>query len=401
MLRAVVLLLALGGLVWWLRGEEARGRFRKVDAGFLEVLLANSRDRFVPDATRTDAVVFLPLRQEEKAEFAAWPPQPVDYQMILQGAMQFDPAVIVLADSLHWPEPKPPLVEELAQLLLPHPAVVVTASTYTSETKVTSESEAWLSERLGTLSIQRGENKTLLSADGSLTTPEPTLLRVSDPALLPSHDHTSATPMLGVRSGSIHPAPALLGAFRALNIPVSSASVALGGGAGVLSDSGLYLPLAENGTLVPAASIKLNEQNALSLMTVSMVDDPNQEIADRMGRSRVVVIGMDGPEHVIARQQALALAHTLALPRVEMLSGALRYLPWGVAALLGLSLLTLPREKALSRALVFLLFGVVACYLLFMLKTIWFSPTVPACLLLASGVFLRLFGRTSPTAQNG
>ncbi len=400
MLRALVLLLVLGGLSWWLWGEQSRGRFRQVDAAFLEVLLANTRDRFVPDAAKADQVVFVPLQQSDASEFAAWPPQPVDYQMVLKGALHFKPSVIVLVDPMHWPEPKPPMVASLAEVMLPLPAVVVTACASSGSDSADEAAAALLAGRLGRLVLQRGDSASLPVFASAFTVPELPLLRATDPALLPTPpQQDGAVPVLCVRGGNIHPSPGLLGALRALQIPLSSVSVALGGGAGVLSDGGFYLPVEENGTILP--SVPLVTQNALDLMTVTMVDDAAEDISRSMGTNRVLVIGMDGPEHGAARQQAEALAHALALPRVQMLTGLVYYVPWLVAVLLGLSLLSLPRDKGLSRSLIYLLFGIVACYLLFVLRTLWFSPVVPACLLIASGLFVRWFGKRKLEAPNG
>jgi hypothetical protein len=401
MLRALSLIMVLGGLVWWLRGEEARGRFAAFETGFLEVLLANSRDRFLPDPARMDQVVFLPLRQEDAAEYSAWPPQPVDYQMIIKGALEFHPSVVVLVDELRWTDAPPVMVDDLAEVLLPLPAVVVTAYPAGGERMEDTEAQDSLLDRLATLKLHRGEVRSLLTAEGALRGPETALLRVADPSLLPVEATNDAAPMLSLRAGKVHPSPALLGALRALKIPVSSGHIALGGGAGVLTDTGFYLPLAEDGRLPPAQGLKMAEQNALDLMTVAMVDDPSQEISQRMGEGRVLVLGIDGADHSRARRQAQALAHALAVPRVEVLSGVFKYVTVGLAALLGLSLLRLPKRKALARALLYLLFGIVACYLLFVLRTVWFSPVVPALVLLASGVFLRCFGRPSNDAAHG
>lgn len=394
MVRATVLLALLGGLAWWLHGEQSRGRFQKVDDAFLELLLANTRERFVPDLTRADEVVFLPLKEEEKAEYAGWPPLPVDYQMILKGALMFEPSVVVLVDPMRWPEPKPAIIPELADLLLPVPAVVMTASSGAGDVEEGAVSR--LQQRLASLTLSRGESGRLPKLEGSLLPPELRLLRVGDPSLLVEGEG-KGVPLLFSQGGQVRAAPALLGFLRSLKVPVSSVRVALGGGAGVLAGTGVFVPLLEDGRLQVADALVLNEQNALDLMTVSMLDDPASELPKKMGRGRVLVIGTEREGHHVARDQARALAHALALPRLQVLPALGQYIAWGVVALLGISLLGLPKTSALKRALLYLFFALVACYLAFQVKLIWLSPAVPSCLLLASGLFARLFGRKPAT----
>lgn len=398
MVRATVLLALLGSLAWWLHGEQSRGRFQAVDEGFLELLLANTRDRFVPDLSKTDQVVFLPLREADKTEYAAWPPLPVDYQMILKGALHYKPSVIVLVDALRWPEPKPGLIQELAESLLPVPVVVVTASEGPPDAD--PETAALLKQRLASLRLSRGEPRSLPSVAGPLNAPELPLLRLGDPAILVRSEDGGAR-MLSVQGEGVRAGPALLGTLRAIQAPLSSVRVALGGGAGVLAGPAFYLPLLEDGSLRIAPDLHLNEQNALDLMTDMMLDEPSGELPKKMGSGRVLVIGVDSEGNHAAREQAQALAHALALPRIQVLGPAGQHASWGVAGLLGLSLLKVRKSAALKRALVFLLFAAVACYLAFQLHTIWFPPAVPACLLLAAGLFVRLFGKKPAPATHG
>ncbi len=387
MIRATVLLALLCGLAWWLHGEQARGRFQTVNDGFLEVLLANTRDRFVPDLSRTNDVVFLPLKEEDKSEYAAWPPQPVDYQMILKGTLSYEPTVIVLIDSLQWPNPKPPLIADVADLLLPVPAVVIT--TRPTDTAVDS-----LKQSLLPLTLSRGEPRALPNSQGHLSAPEPAILRIGDPALL-SKTPADGVPMLASHNEAIHASPALLAVLRALKVPISSVRVFLGGGAGVMADAGFYLPLQESGTLSVAQNLKLNEQNALELMTAQMLDDPESTLPQKMGKGRILVLGIDSETDHSARDQASALAHALALPRVQLLSGHALWIISAIAILLGLSLLTV--ASPIRSSLLYLLFALVGCYLCFQLQGLWFPPVVPACLLLAAGMIARLLGKSKTT----
>lgn len=77
MVRAIFLLSVLSGLAWWLHGEQDRGRFRELDESFLDFLLGNARQEMKPDQTKLNDVVLVRLREEDKDEYAAWPPLPI------------------------------------------------------------------------------------------------------------------------------------------------------------------------------------------------------------------------------------------------------------------------------------------------------------------------------------
>jgi CHASE2 domain-containing sensor protein len=117
-----------------------------------------------------------------------------------------------------------------------------------------------------------------------------------------------------------------------------------------------------------------------------------------MGQGKVIVLGMDGANEHQARDQASALAHALALPRLKALGSSAQIIIWAVSALLGLSLLFVSGAKALRRAVLYLLLALVACFLAFQMKSVWFPPAIPALLLLCCGVYCRLFN-PSPKAS--
>ena len=125
MIRALILVILLGSLGWWLDREHQAGRFQRVDELFLDFLVANTRDRFSmakPQALAAAPVVLVKMRTADKAEYAGWPPRPLDWQMILKALQPYEPAVVVIPETLFWGHPSPEFVTEAAQALLPRQA---------------------------------------------------------------------------------------------------------------------------------------------------------------------------------------------------------------------------------------------------------------------------------------
>ena len=172
MIRAFILLLLLSGLGWGLMGEQGRGRFRRVDETFVDFLLANARGRFKPNPENLGEVVFVRLREEDKKEYSAWPPRPIDYLMVAKGLAAHEPAVLVIADPLNWPEPKPDSVAELAQTLLPVPSVVLAAEA-APEGKADEASLAFARDHLPRLDRLQGQVQMLPELTNLEHLPEP------------------------------------------------------------------------------------------------------------------------------------------------------------------------------------------------------------------------------------
>ncbi len=70
MLRDLLAALLLCGLACVFYQKQLAGRFRQVDKGFRDFLIANVRERFVPQTTATlPRVIHLQLKESEAAEF--------------------------------------------------------------------------------------------------------------------------------------------------------------------------------------------------------------------------------------------------------------------------------------------------------------------------------------------
>ncbi len=389
MLRPLVLLALLSGLAWWLHGEQGRGAFREVDETFLDFLIANTRDRLKPDPAKLGDVVFVRLREEDKKEYAGWPPLPIDYLMVAKGLAAFEPGVLVIADPLTWPEPKPDSLPELAQTLLPIPSVVIGVEA-SSAGVAPPDTLAFVKDHLPALDRLQGDARMLPGLHQ--------LARLPEPVLVPQRDIGVVTgpPWSMALRYEDHAVPSLVLAAlsRATRTPFAHQRLRTGPGAGVHLGAALFVPLADDGSLLPS-QIQVPSLNGLELMTATMIE-PDSEVAKTLGKGRTMVVGIDndGPAATAARVQAQAIASALALPRVRVLTLVEQIAAWAVAALLGLGLLRRPK-KALGRMLLLLFAALTASYLAFQGAMIWCPPAIPAALIAAAGVFARLLGKRS------
>ncbi|MDB6119195.1 MAG: hypothetical protein JWO08_2976 [Verrucomicrobiaceae bacterium] len=387
MIRAFVLLLLLSGLGWGLFGEQAKGRFRKVDETFVDFLLANARGQFKPDPAKLGEVVFVRLREEDKKEYSSWPPRPIDYLMVTKGLAAYEPSVLVVADPLSWPEPKLDSIPELAQTLLPIPSVVLAAEA-TEKDKADEMTIAFARDHLPSIERLGGESQQL--------TELPLLARVPEPALVPERDIGIITKphlSLALRHEK-HAVPSLVLAAisRATRTPYSSQRLHTGPGAGMHLGSDRFIPLETDGTFKLAA-VPVPAVNGLELMTNSIIDaDP--AVTKTLGKGKTIVMGIDNDSKTAtsARTQAQAIAGLLTLPQLHEVGRTGQTIIWIIAGLAGMSLLLLPKQKATFRTLALLFIVVLCSYVAFLADLVWFPLTIPASLILGAGAFTRLFG---------
>jgi len=386
MIRALVLLLLLSGLGWGLMREQGRGRFREVDETFVDFMLANARGQFKPDPAKLGEVVFVRLREEDKKEYSAWPPRPIDYVMVAKGLAPYEPAVLVIADPLNWPEPKPDSIPNLAQTLLPIPSVVLAAEA--GEGKADQASLAFAREHMPVLENLDGREQLL---------PElPLLVRLPEAALVPQKDiglitHSQLSMALRDQTHAV-PSLVLAALSRITRTPYSSQRLRTGPGAGAHLGADMFVPLEKDGSLKLAAPA-VPGVSGLDLMTTALVDaDP--AVAKTLGKGKTIVVGMDndGSTATPARIQAQAIAGTLTLPRLRELGPTGQMIVLILAGLAGLSLLLLPKQKATLRTLALLFMVVLVSYVAFLAGLVWSPPTVPVGMIVAAGVFARLFG---------
>lgn len=411
-LRSAILLVLLAAIGFQLDREQRAGRFQQADDLFLDFLLANVRDRFVVDESkRSDQVVLVRMREEEKAEYGAWPPPPIDWQMVLKGLVPFEPEVVVIATPLTWGQPPPEFVSQVGQALLPFTSVVLAVEGREGKDEKDPKASASMKEMFPSITRVQGDAARVPAiAEISAMPDEPIRrqmalgLTVGDlGSLPPAPDAASTTarrdavelPLVFRHGGAIAPSLALQALTHYTRTPYAQQRLLIGPGAGAHLGGGLYLPLAEDGRLVLKSNVTVPSVNALNFMTGTLADGLSAEDKATLGKNKIIVIGIDNDaaEPTIPRMQAQALAHALSLPRVHAIGVTARWAICAAAALLGCMLRRYRGGKALRTGLILIFGALVVSFLTFQSQLTWFPPTVPAAFLAASTLFAMVFGK--------
>jgi hypothetical protein len=398
--RAVALLALLAGLAFYLDREQRAGRFQRADEVYLDFLLGNARERFDPARQAiTDQVVFVRLREEEREEYSAWPPLPADWRMIVTSLAAYEPDVLVIPTPLRWGEPLPEFLGQLHEALLPFPSVVLGAEA-ASAGEAAPESVALLREILPRINRMDGDPGQLRAAGDAQAVPIAEVRRQMEIGLVIADVAAAGVPLAVRMGGEVMPSLVLQALSRHSRAPYLQQRLRLGAGAGAHIGGGLYVPLSPGGELQIAAATAVPSVNALDLMTGSLADALSAGDKAKLGRGKIIVIGLDrdgAPS--LASTQARALAQALSFPRLRVLERREQWLVCGAAAFLALSLLWCRRSRAVRAGLVLIFLAFVVTFLLFQASLIWCPPALPAAIIAAGAVFSRLFGREARAAE--
>ncbi|MDP1587004.1 MAG: hypothetical protein Q8M07_04645 [Prosthecobacter sp.] len=397
MIRAVILLVILTSLGWWLDREHQAGRFQRVDELFLDFLVANARDRFEKAAPVAETpVVLVKMREEDKPEYAGCPPRPLDWQMVLTGLQPVDPAVLVIPETLMWGSPSPEFVREAAEALIPFPSTVLGVE---AQLATSAESPAFLGrldDVLPRFEKFSGEFDAVPVLGALIAAPDELLRRQAEIGInfTRKDEDRALLPYALQESGHLRPTVLAQSLARLSGTPYATHRLLLGPGAGAYLANGGFVPLSPAGEIVVDTKQAIPEVDALNLMAVEMADALSAADKQHLSGGKIIVIGTDdNTAGGLARAHAQALAQVLAMPRIHLLPSYVQWIIWAVAALGGFWLvLHVPKKKALLRGAAFIFAGLVICFLAFQSALIWCPPTLPAALLAVSAVFGRVAG---------
>lgn len=399
MIRALILVVLLASLGWWLDREQHAGRFQRVDEVFLDFLVANARDRFTVDAgaTASAPVVLVKMRTADKAEYAGWPPRPLDWQMVLKGLQTYDPAVVVIPETLFWGRPAPEFVSEAAQALIPLPSTVLGVEAQLASTRDAPAFLGGLDAALPKFEKVQGDMAPVPPLGALISAPDDLLRRQAELGIaLPQNAGAPGKVAYALQEGGrMLPTVLAQALVRFTKTPYATQRLLLGPGAGAFLANGSFVPLSPAAEFVVQPNLPVPEVDALNLMTSELAEALSAKDKASLSGGKVVVIGIDdGTQGGLARQHAQALAQMLAMPRLQMLPEWAQWISWAVSGLLGTWLVFfVPRSKAVLRGLLCVFAALVVCFLAFQSRLIWAPPTIPAALIVASTLFARLAGR--------
>lgn len=387
-----LLCLAAGGL--WLEQERRAGRLRQIDEFFLDFLTANARDRLAqPDPQAPAEVVFLPLREADRNEYAAWPPPPIDWQTLLKGLAAQKPDVVVLTEPLHWGEPAPDFVPAVAEALLAFPSVVIGLPT----AKTTPEAEPLPLPAFGRV---RGDLTGVPAAESPAALPASEVRGLAELGLRPALTDP-ALPYVWRQGDRLVPSLLAQVLARHTRSPFNSQSLRLGPGAGVHLNQGVHVPLTPDGRFQVDASRPVPTVNALQLLTGALADTMTADERAALAGGRIAVLGLEAANgSSSARLHAQALQQILALPRLRQFTATEQWLASGLAGLIALVIAARTRRhRALRTGLGWIFLTLVAGFLGFQAALVWCPPTLPVFALACGSLIARVFGARAESAE--
>lgn len=406
-LRLLLLLACLGSAAWYVDREQRAGRFQHVDDLFLDVLVANARERLsqpVKDE-RDSGVAFIAIKEEQRGEYASWPPPPLDWQTLLKGLQPYDPSVLLIAMPLGWGTPAPEFVPAVNDALLPFTSVVFGVETRLVENKTAASAPPFMGDLADALPhFQRvdGEVKDAQALSALIAAPEASLRASGELGLLSviSKAGTSSLPYALRAENTLLPGALAQTFARLTNSPYALHRLRLGPGGGAYLAEGTFVPLQSDGSLAVTQRTNVPVINALDLMTGTLADALSPADKAALKQSKVIVIGLDHEANEIPRLaylHAQAIADTLRLPHLQKLTEIQQWIAWGIAALAAAWIvLRTRRTSALWRGIGFIFIALVASFLAFHFKLLWCPPTMPVALIAVGALVGRIAGRGKP-----
>lgn len=402
-LRLLLTLPALAAAGWFLHGEQKRDRFQWADDAYLDFLVAHSRDQFQHSSPQGD-VVLVEIREEDRAEYADWPPPPLDWQTLLRELQAYSPEQLVIASPLRWPTPAPDFAPAVAEALLPFESVVLGVGT--GPVSAASPAVAVLGDleaKLPKFHAVAGNADAAPSLKGPLDPPDPAVAGQTELGLMCLEKNGAAWNLPYAVAVGDRLLPTLLAQSisRQSRSPYSKGQrLRLGTGAGAFLQNGFYVPLADNGSLPVQNLPEVSSVNALNLMAGSLADATPEKDKALLEKARLLVVGItpattaEAPPS-LPRLYARALNHLLSLPKFRAIPEMGQWAISGAAALISLWLaLRVSRGRALLAGAGWILICLTAGFLVFQSSLFWFSPVLPVGLLATGSLLARLFGRS-------
>ncbi|MFM7605938.1 MAG: hypothetical protein ACKO8Z_12185, partial [Prosthecobacter sp.] len=371
----------------------AAGRFQKVDELFLDFLIANSREKLTtPDPSPPKGeVLFVRLDPAERNEYAGWPAQPIDWQMIFNGLREADDAVIVIPEPLSWGKPSPDFIPVLAESMVPFSSIVLGVEAQIDANLAGPAFTGGLGDVMPRFVKLSGELQRAPAFSALIAAPDNQLRRHAELGLMVER----RLPYVLREENTFMPSVLAQALARHTHTPYATHRFVLGPGAGAYLQSGFFVPLQGNGDVVFDSPMDVSSINALDFLSGGLVNTLSVENQARIRAAKIIVIGTDDTAQPgVARAHAQALAGILRLPRLRVLDRFEQLILWSFAALAGLWIvLRMPRQKAITRGLLFLFLTIVMGFLGFQTTLLWFPPTIPITFLSVSAVIGRLIGR--------
>jgi hypothetical protein len=378
----------------WYHFEQSRGTLHQAEQSFLDFLVAAGRDSFLRNrSTDGKDVLVVEFRQQDQAEYSAWPPAPLDYIVALKRLAPLDPEVVMFAAPMNWNADQAQFLTQLRQRWLSVPSVILPYDLRASADGQSPEELDFFQHDLPVLPQWEGKRTPALHFAGVENLPNKLLWPAAQLGFLKTGAPPSASEAPLVATDGKRLAPSLaaqaITAFR--KAPFAELRLRFGNGARLSLGDHYIVPLDKAGAVSLKTQIDLTTINALDLMTPDLGTESDQPLKNALAshKHKCVVFTLSSlPE---SKLQAEALAMALAMPEVRQASRAVTWSLAVIACLLGCWQLRYHRFGALVFGAATSLAGLVSSLIVFSSALIWWPPILPATVLVVSTVFCFLW----------
>jgi len=396
LMRRLITLLCLSGIVGYLGYAQKSGAWERVDEWFLDFLIANARERF--EETSPDGqVVLIEIKEEDRAEYATWPPPPLDWQTLLKALRPYEPDMVVITTPLNWGRPTPDFAPALAEALLPFPSVILGVESELADQPTDQPAfQGDLKAVLPRFRQATGDVSLAPSLKTLITAPDPAVRGTSEMGLvsLRQVDGEWRLPYALRDRDTLIPTALAQALSRHSQSPYATGQrLRLGTGAGAHLQGGRFIPLTVTGEYTVRDQDKVPTLNALDLMAGELADLTSETDKDLLKKADVLVIGITRDEAIDPSTQlyARALNRALSLPKLRVLSQVQQWVIWGIAALAAFWIaLNVKRSKTLKAGAAVIFVALILSLLAFQSQLLWCPPTTPVALVIA-GILLGRF----------
>lgn len=405
--RFVFTLLCLAGSTWYLAGEQRQGKLDFLADKFLNFLVISARDRFEKTAP-AGKVALVEIREEDRADYASWPPPPLDWQTLLKGLQPYHPEVLVIVPPLNWGQPSLDFVPAVAEALVPFPSVVLGVETSLVEKTVSSPAFLGdLDARLPRLPRVDGPVSQLPALAALITAPDPAVRGSNELGLVCIRQEDGIWKLpYAVRDGDTAIPTLLAQVFARFNrTPYAQGSrLVVGAAAGAHLLNGIYVPLDDSAQMSISSPTNIPVINALTLMLGDLAGPISDADKATLESASILVVGFGASaaqpcQDTPARLYAQAFQNQLSQPSLHQLSELWQILVWSILAV-GIAWLAarLNRRQLLIAGVIGVLGLPLFSILLFQSFLIWFPPVIPLSQILA-GTLLALLLPTRKLRQ--
>lgn len=381
---------------------QKRGYVAVAEEWFLDFLVANSRNSFEEKLPETSSdVVLVEFQEAMKDEFAAWPPPPLDWLMVLKRIAAHDPEVVAIVEPLRWQNMDPQVVSQVQKSLLQFPTVVMGFKLANDSQGMAQEEGDFASNEMPALTrIDQEEHAIRFTR---ITEIPDRILRLAGQTGFTSIDGVelpaNVIPFAASDGRKVVPSFAAQCVTLFKKKPFSALRMRFGIGASLSLGGDMVVPLRGAGVMSLQQKPTVPSVDALELMVPDVGDDIAREVTQSLGKNKVIVLALiDAQGGGIGKAEAQAIAQALAMPGIKRVDKKADWTFAGIALLLCLIFQTrFERSRVFVFGIGMVVVGTASSLVAFHSSLLWWSPLLATALIIASTFFCFIWPHRKPT----